>query len=68
VSEERPHKPRVIDADTEHMIKNHLAVIAGYCELLLADMPDDDPRHADLQEINRSVLALIALFRRDAKV
>jgi hypothetical protein len=67
VSEERPHRSRVIDADTEHMIKNHLAVIAGYCELLLGDMPQDDPRRADLQEINRAALALIALFRRDAR-
>ncbi len=56
---------RLIDPETEHTIKNHLAVIAGYCELLLSDMSGDDPRHADVQEIDRSVRALIALFRRD---
>jgi hypothetical protein len=29
--------PRVLDADTEHTVKNHLAVILGLCELLLAE-------------------------------
>jgi hypothetical protein len=67
VTDERVAKPRVIDAEMEHMIKNHLAVIAGYCELLLGDIPTDDPRHADLEEINRSTRALIALFRRDTR-
>jgi hypothetical protein len=56
---------RVIDPETEHTIKNHLAVIAGFCELLIADTPPEDPRHADLQEMNRSARALIALFKRD---
>ena len=59
-------EPRVLDPETEHTIKNHLAVIAGFCELLLADTPADDPRHADLQEMNRSARALIALFRKDS--
>ena len=59
---------RVLDPETEHTIKNHLAVIAGFCELLLADTPPDDPRYADLEEMNRSARALIALFRRDPHV
>ena len=63
----RRQEPRIIDAETEHTIKNHLAVIAGFCELLLGDMPEDDPRHADLQEINRSVHALMAMFRSDTR-
>jgi hypothetical protein len=68
VTDERAAKLRVIDAEMEHTIKNHLAVIAGYCELLLGDIPKDDPHHADLQEINRSTRALIALFRRDTRI
>jgi hypothetical protein len=35
--------------------------------VLLGDMPDDDPWHGDLQEINRSARALIVLFRRDVR-
>jgi hypothetical protein len=31
-------------------------------------MSGDDPRHADVQEIDRSVRALIALFRRDTSI
>ena len=60
-------EPRVIDAETEHTIKNHLAVIAGYCELLVSEAPDDDPRKPDLEEMNRSARALLQLFRRDAR-
>lgn len=56
---------RMLDPETEHTIKNHLAVIVGFCELLLADTPQDDPRHTDLQEMHRSARALMALFRKD---
>jgi hypothetical protein len=63
--EEEKRPPRVLDAETEHTIKNHLAVIVGFCELLIADTPQDDPRRADLQEVSRSAHALMALFRRD---
>ena len=62
--DEKDHA-RVLDSETEHTIKNHLAVIAGFCELLLADTPPDDPRHADLAEMHRSARALIELFRKD---
>lgn len=66
---ERPGRaPRVIDGETEHTIKNHLAVIAGYCELLLADTPVDDQRYRDLEEMNRSIRALVAIFRTDLHV
>lgn len=59
--------PRVIDAETEHTINNHLAVIAGYCDLLIADTPIEDRRHANLLEINRSVRALVGIFRSNAR-
>jgi hypothetical protein len=59
--------PRVIDGETEHAIKNHLAILAGYCDLLLADTPADDQRHRDLDEMNRSIRALVAIFRTDLR-
>lgn len=34
-----------------HRIKNQLAIILGFCELLLADLADDDPRRADVIRI-----------------
>jgi hypothetical protein len=63
--EERRGQPLVLDAETEHTVKNHLSVIVGFCELLLADTPVDDHRHQDLQEVNRAAHALLALLKRD---
>jgi PAS domain S-box-containing protein len=37
-----------------HDFNNLLIVILGYCELLLADLGPDDPRHADTAEIQRA--------------
>ena len=34
-----------------HQLKNHLAIVVGFCDLLIADTPEDDPRHADLREL-----------------
>jgi len=55
----------VLDPTTEHAIKNHLAVIVGFCELLLDETPPDDSRHADLQEILHAARELMIIFRRD---
>lgn len=45
-----------------HQFKNHLSVIVGFSELLLRDLPDDDPRHGDVLEINRTAHAALALL------
>ena len=42
-----------------------LAVIVGFCELLLSETPPEDARYADVQEINRAARELMAIFRRD---
>jgi len=55
---------RVLDVDTEHTVKNHLAVIMGFSELLLAETPPEDRRHEDLQEIYRAARELMVIFRR----
>ena len=54
--------PRALDVATEHTLKNHLAIIVGYCELLLAETRPDDPHHADIVEMHRAALAVLALF------
>lgn len=49
--------------DAEHALRNHLAIILGYAELLLQDAPDDDPRREDFEEIlkaARSALVLVS--------
>ena len=56
----------VLDATTEHAIKNHIAIILGFCELLLNETAADDSRHADLEEIHRAARELMIIFRRDS--
>jgi signal transduction histidine kinase len=46
-----PREKPGLDADAVHTLSNHLAVILGFVELVLADTGPDDPRHADLVEI-----------------
>jgi len=55
---------RVLDVDTEHAVKNHLAVILGFSELLLAETPPEDSRHDDLKEIHHAARELMVIFRR----
>lgn len=54
--------PRTLDIKTEHTLKNHLAIILGFCELLLGETPAVDPRHADLLEMHRAAKAVMAMF------
>jgi len=37
-----------------HDFNNLLTVILGFCELLLIDLASDDPRHADITEIQKA--------------
>jgi hypothetical protein len=40
--------------DVIHRLKNHIAIIVGFCELVVGDTPDTDPRRADLLEIQKA--------------
>lgn len=42
------------DVDVIHRMKNHLAIILGFCELLLEDLALDDRRRADILEIRKA--------------
>lgn len=55
-----------LDRKAEHALKNHLSVILGFCELLIADTAPDDPRHGDLLEIRRSAQTVLAMFAEEA--
>lgn len=37
-----------------HCLKNHLAIVLGYCDLLLEDFPANDPRHSDLVALRQT--------------
>ena len=44
-----------------HDMKNYLGVIIGYSSLLLEELPPEDPRQGDLDEIRKAGEAAIAL-------
>jgi hypothetical protein len=50
-----------------HQLKNHLAVIVGFCDLLLADAPEDDPRTADLLEVHKAARQAMAVMPEVAR-
>jgi len=45
-----------------HRFKNHLSVIVGFCDILLVECPEGDPRHQDLLEIQKAAYAAMALM------
>ena len=45
-----------------HEFKNHLSVIVGFCDLLLTELREDDPKRADIQEVLKAGHAAIALL------
>jgi hypothetical protein len=58
-----------IDPASVHRIKNQLAIITGFCDLLLGDMAADDPRRADviqIQTAGRSALSELPPIAADA--
>ena len=47
-----------------HDFNNLLTVILGYCELLLTDLDPDDPRQADIAEIQKAGTRAAGLTRQ----
>ena len=47
-----------------HDFNNLLTVILGFCELLLADLDPDDPRQADIAEIQKAGTSAAGLTRQ----
>lgn len=54
------------ESDAEHTLKNHLAIILGYCDLLLSEMDPADPRREDLLEIQRAAKGALALVNAES--
>jgi signal transduction histidine kinase len=53
--------------DVIHALKNHLAVILGFSELLLHEFPEDDPRRADLVEVLHAAREAMAMMPEVAR-
>lgn len=57
--------PSMTDADKPlHDFKNHLSVIHGFSEMLLANAAHDDPRRSDVEEIHKAATAPLHLLER----
>jgi hypothetical protein len=48
--------------DVIHRLKNHIAIIVGFSELLIADSPEGEQRRADLVEVHNAALAAMAMM------
>jgi hypothetical protein len=48
--------------DAMHRLKNHLAVIIGFCDLLVEESTPSDPRRADFLELQKSAYAAMGVL------
>lgn len=53
-----------LDPAAIHRLSNHLAVILGFVELILADAPPNDPHRSDLIEVRAAVVEAAKLIGR----
>ena len=53
-----------IDGTAIHALSNHLAVILGFIELILAETKPDDPRRSDLIEIRDAAVEMARIIGR----
>ena len=44
--------------DVEHALKNYLAILMGFTELLLDESGPGDPHRADFEEMHRAAAAV----------
>ena len=56
--------PVRLDPSTVHALSNQLSVILGFVEIVIAQTPDDDPRHSDLIEIREAAIQVAELIGR----
>lgn len=47
----------------EHTLCNQVAIIIGYCELLLDEVPPDSPFRNDLVEMHKAAVAAMDMLR-----
>jgi hypothetical protein len=52
----------VVDSPLLHQLKNHLSIVIGFCDLLLGDLPQDDPKRVDIQEMRKAGQAALDLL------
>jgi len=53
--------------DVVHQLRNHIAIIVSYCDLLLSEVPEDDRRRADIVEVHKAGKEAMALLPEVAR-
>lgn len=53
----------VLDAGSEHTLRNHLAVVIGFCELMALTVPPAEPISGDIHEIRRAATEALAIVK-----
>jgi hypothetical protein len=64
-SEAANQPPPSLDAGLVHALSNHLSIILGFVDLVIADVPATHPRHRDLIEIREAALQAAKLIGRE---
>ena len=57
-----PRGSLTLEPEAVHLLSNHLAVIVGFVELILADAAPADPHFEDLSEIRAAAVAAANLI------
>ena len=53
--------------DVIHQLKNHIAIVVSYCDLLLSEVAEDDRCRADIVEVHNAGKAAMALLPEVAR-
>lgn len=55
------------DRQVLHQFKNYLAVIVGFCDLMLTETAEGDQRRRDLEEVRKAAQAAMGLLPEIAR-
>jgi hypothetical protein len=55
-------RPPPHDRELLHALKNQLSIVVGFSDLVFSETPPDDPRYADLAEIQKAARAALAII------
>jgi hypothetical protein len=48
--------------ERDHALKNYLAIILGFTEILMLESSADDPRREDFEEIHKAATAAVKVM------
>jgi hypothetical protein len=55
---------RLGDPEFEHTLRNQIAIVVGYCELLLDELSEDADLRADVMEMHKAAVTAMEMLKR----